>query len=233
MMTSNAPLSAFYFSSSKFDFWPIYKSIKQYYPLGMSREGSLFFQYSGFDELGKIIMENIHDATDFKQRWSDFENKVGLLADKEVIGTTYGQAPSFSGYLILDSLRLPDRTLTKELFFAVSLVSKFYTVIGRDKTQINLSEITFAESTNLLIVSPEGIYQPFFEMVCLQIEKQFDSYRFVPYEIATQYLEGLHVRYTDEPADKIFNALFNKQIDLDASVIGDRYCKSSSWAIQE
>lgn len=232
-MTSNAPLTAFYFNSQKYDFWPIYESIKQYYPLGISREGSLFFQYSGLDELGKLIEENIHDETNFKQRWDDFEKKLGLLADKEVIGTTYGQSPSFSAYLILESLKLSDRTLNKELFFAVSLVGKFYTVIGRDKTQINLSEITFSESTNLLIVSPEGIYQSFFEIVCFQIEQQFDGYRYVPFEIATQYLEGLHVMYTDDPADKIFNAIFSEQIDLNANIIGDRYYKSSSWAISE
>lgn len=218
-----------YFNSDKFDFWEIYERIKYCYPIGIKKdESSIYYSYPGLKELEDIIVENIHDAENCKSRWEDFVTELEKELGKEIIGTTYGQAPSFSSYVLLETATLENLTRTKELHFFVSLVGPFYSIIGQDNNTVTI-EGKHYRSSNYLIISPENEFTEIFDDLCNKIEKRFQGFRFVPFEICRKTIEGLDVRYVDKPHNSIFNALFNNHIDLNARTIGDSYFKHTDW----
>jgi len=219
----------FYFNSDKFDFWVIYDAIKQFYPIGIPKDESrIFYSYPGLKKLESIIVENIHDENKFNNGWQSFTLEIEKAINKKVIGTTYGQAPSFSSYIQLDSLSADNLTRTKNLHFFVSLVGPFYTIIGEDSNTVKVNDQHF-KSTNYLVVSPENEYAEAFNLLCSIIENRFKDFRFIPFHICKQEIEGLDVRYTDDNLSAIFNALFNNQIDLNSTIIGNKFFKSEDW----
>lgn len=222
-------LSMLNFNFDKFDFWEIYLAIKKFYPIGILKdESKMFYSYPGFKKLEAIIVDHIHNDHNFETRWVSFTNEIENQIQKPVIGTTLGQAPSFSSYIQIATFSLDNLTRTKELHFFVSLVGPFYTLIGQDKNVVKVGDRYF-RSTNYLIISPMEEYTVIFQRLCDQIENRFPGYRFVPFEIYQQTIQGLDVRYVDENLDTVFNALFNNHIDLRVSTLGNDYYKAEDW----
>ena len=52
-----------------------------------------FFSYPGLKELEHRIVENIHQAENFSDRWKSFTKELEKELGKEIVGTTNGQAP--------------------------------------------------------------------------------------------------------------------------------------------
>jgi hypothetical protein len=130
-----------YFNYEKFDFWKVYDSIKRFYPIGVKKnESRLYYSYPCLKELEAIVVENIHDDKHFEERWEHFTKGIETEIGKEIIGTTYGQAPSFSSFVLLEQSSLDNQTRTKELHFFVSLVGPFYSVIGADINTVKIDE---------------------------------------------------------------------------------------------
>ncbi|MEO7174354.1 MAG: hypothetical protein ABI002_01085 [Saprospiraceae bacterium] len=224
----------FQFNPDKYNFWKIYDAIKRCYPIGVTKEeGSIYYSYPGLKALEEIIVDNIHNNAHFIERWVNFTAELGKEIGKEINGTTYGQAPSFSSYVLVDTVTIEDITRRKELHFFVSLVGPFYTIIGQDNNLIIENDAVY-RSTNYLVVSPEKEYADAFILLCEKIENQFKGFRFVPYKICMQTIEGLSARYTDEKSNSIFHALFNNQIDFSAvSKIGNGRFKLEDWIITD
>src|SRR5690606_35726798 len=124
----------------------------------------------------------------------DIEKEI----EKKIIGTTYGQAPSFSSFVLLDSESVGDVTRTKELHFFVSLVGPSYTIVGQDNNTIKTNENRSYRSTSYIVISPEKEFADLFKLLCDKIETRFEGFRFVPFEICGQTIDGLYVRYSDE-----------------------------------
>ena len=219
-----------YFNYDKFDFWKIYDGIKRFYPIGVKKdESGFFYSYPGLKELESIVVDNIHDGKHFEERWSHFTKEIETTIGKEIIGTTYGRAPSFSSFALLEQSSLDNLTRTKELHFFVSLVGPFYTVIGADINTVKIDERSY-RSTGYLVLSPENEFADAFRLLCDRIENRFEGYRFVPFELCKQTIDGLDVSYTDENRNTVFHALFNDLIDLDTCrTIGNKYYKSDDW----
>jgi hypothetical protein len=219
-----------YFNYEEFDFWKVYDSIKRFYPIGIKKDESrLYYSYAGLKELELIIVDNIHDDKHFEERWGSFTKEVATQIGKEVVGTTYGQAPSFSSFVLLEQTFLDNLTRTKQLHFFVSLVGPFYTIIGEDLSTVKIEEKHY-RSTSYLVVSPEGEFADTFLFLCDRIEQRFKNYRFIPFELCRQTIDGLDVHYSDEHLNKVFYALFNDHIELDIwRTIGDNYYKSGDW----
>jgi len=190
----------------------------------------MYFSYPGLKELEDIVVDNIHDDNNCTERWENFTKDIEKEIGKEIIGTTYGQAPSFSSYVLLDTVSIDNLTRTKELHFFVSLVGPFYTVVGQDNNTVRLEEYKNYRSTSYLVVSPENEFANVFKILCDKIENRFYGFRFVPFEICRQTIDGLDVRYSDENLNTVFHALFNNQIDLTIwRKIGNDYFKSEDW----
>lgn len=220
----------FYFNSDKFDFWTIYESIKRFYPIGVKKDDSrMYYSYPGLKELEDRVVDNIHVDEHFNSRWENFTAIIQKETGKEIIGTTYGQAPSFSSYVLLQSSSIDNLTRTKELHFFVSLTGPYYTVIGNDNSTVKILESQY-KGTSYLVVSPFLEYADIFKLLCEKIEKQFIGFRFVPFEICTQTIDGLDVRYSDEKLNRVFHALFNNHIDLNTlRYVGDKHYKYDDW----
>jgi hypothetical protein len=234
----------FDFNHEKYDFWPIYDSIVKHYPIGIRKdETEMYLHYPGLKQLELLVVETIHHTeSDFSRRWRNLEETLEKQTDKMTIGTTYGQFPSFSSNLVIEKIPSGKLTWYKELCFTVSLLGPYYTVFGRDKTEIfqegkdpyypRLSN-RFYYSTPILTVSPEEEYADVFRLLCGEIEDRFQGYRFVPYSLYRQRLQGLEVidPYVEpsEKRDKIFHALFHDQIDFNAQTVGIIYYKSNDW----
>lgn len=219
----------FSFYAYKFDFWKIYDIIKKFYPIGIQKgEDKMFYSYPGLKELGDIVVENIHENDNYIARWESFTNQIENLIQKKIVGTTYGQAPSFSAFVQLGTSSFDNLTRERELHFFVSLVGPFYTVIGQDKSIIKVGDGVF-RNTSYLVVSPENEFADIFNILCNKIEERFKGFRFVPFYICKQTIDGLDVRYVNDSLNSIFNALFNDHVDLNVRTLGDESYKSKDW----
>lgn len=221
----------FLYNTQRFDFSSIEDAIRRFYPIGISRdEGAAYFQFSGVKDLERIVVENVHHVDRFNQNWVSFCNEIETEFKKPVISTTYGQAPSFSAYLLLESATHANLTRSKELHFFVSLLGPFYTVLGLDNNKVTLSDQQHFISTNYIVLSPENEFAEPFRVVCDLIESRFSSFRFVPSAICQQAIPGLWVRYSDSSTNTVFNALFNDQVDDSIPrSIGNRTYKLEQW----
>lgn len=220
-----------YFNPDKFDFWKIYDSIKQYYPIGINKHAeNMFSAYPGLKTLENIIGDNIHNPNHLIERWGSFTTNIEKETGKEIVGTCYGQAPSFSSYLLLNKASMGNLTRTKELHFFVSLIGPFYSIIGQDANTVKLDEHKNYQSVSYLAVSPEQDFEDAFRLIAGQIENRFKGFRFVPFGICKQTIDGLSVPYADGNMQSIFHALFNNLIDITIPrIIGNEYYKSEDW----
>jgi hypothetical protein len=222
------------FFNEKYNFWPVYESIKKYYPIGCIEDWELLYKYRAFDypgkmELESIILDNVHTDNNFNSRWVSIEHEIETLTKKKVIGTTYGQVPCFSGYLELETISTENFTRAKELYFFVSFVGPFYSIIGQDRSIITFDKRKIYH-TNYLVVSPENEFAELFGLVEKKIKEKFPGYGFTPFHLCTQELEGLSVRRSNDEHNKtVFHALFNDQIDIAAEFIGDGMYGSNKW----
>ena len=209
----------FSFNSNSHDLWEVYNSIKKYYPIGI-RQGKgvgIYFEYPGLKKLEDIIVENIHNESNFKNRWKNFTKKVGLNLQKEVVDTTFGQAPSFSAHVILDKHKFKNGCNYKQLHFAVSLVGKFFTIYGMDITDIYDKENQFTKTyrtVNILTASPFKEFKDDFEKLENIIRGKFSSYKLIPFAFGQQIIDGLQVRYSDAEVCSVYMALFNDTIQI-------------------
>ncbi len=231
------------FNAAKYDFWPVYQQIKEFYPIGIPlTQDGMYLSYPGTAALEDIIVRRIHDEQNFRTEWTAFESEIQEAAQKQIIGTTYGQAPSFSAVLELErrtEKALPGTmaehaaatyTYIKELFFAVSMLGPFYTILGQDRVEMQVGDRQ-VKRTLFLQVSPEGEYAENFKLIQLLLEQRYPGHRLVPFALAAQNIEGLMVRYMGERTEAIFQALFNNQVDLKAPAAGYDYYGSEAWII--
>lgn len=216
----------------KYNFWPLYDSIKKYYPIGLSKqepELEFFLDYPGWKQLQALIEDKIHDPTNFENQWGSFQRKIQTLLNKPVVGTTFALAPSFSAFVELERSQAEDRVSVKELYFTVSVLGPYYTIVGRDRTLISLHENHHIHVTNFLTISPENEYAGPFDLVCSQISAQFPTYRFIPFHIVNQPIDWLNLLYTDKQPVRVYQAVFNDQLDLSASKVGNEYYRYDDW----
>ena len=206
----------FSFNSNLYDLWDIYDRIKSFYPIGIPRgEGvGIFFEYPGLKKLEDIIIDNVHNEKNFKKHWTDFTDELKKITKKDIIGTTYGQAPSFSSYMIVEKNVIGTCTHLKELHFAISFVGNFFTIYGLDTTRI-LDEKGGYKGyyvPNVLTASPFKEFEKDFLLLEKSIRKRYPDHKMVPYGFGKQIMEGLQVRYSDAEVCSIQMALFNDTI---------------------
>ena len=193
-------------------------TIKEYYPIGVSRPSSEYEAYPGTIKLRAIMSGNILNNKNFRERWGTFLKKLRKELKKStynLVSTTYGVGPSFSADLELE--RYEDESLirVKKICFAVSLIGTFFTVYGIDETFIKEKRPEFPRSyhaINVITASPYLEFQNDFKYLEQQIEKQFEGYQFVPISMSLSEVQGLYHDYLE--CGKVHNALFNHLFDL-------------------
>lgn len=218
-----------FINTDKYSYLQIYESIAKYYPIGIPCEHNpAYNDYSGSKERLKLLEENILIETNFSTGWVRIESEMQTAIGHNIIGTTYGNYPSYSSYIEIEKNDLGDLIRYKEIYFFISLLGPFYTVVGQDRNEIRAGNKIF-RNTNFLIVSPENEFEVLFEKISKEIESRFIGYKYVPFFIYSQVIDGLYTRYRTDNQCTIFEAIFDNQINLDAPVIGNTTHKLDGW----
>ena len=230
----------FDFNNEDYNFWSIYESIKNYYPLGIDNNyPGIFFDYWGIKKLEELVVAKVHNNENYRLEWKDYCDELSKEINLPIIGTTYGQAPSFSGYIELKKEKGTTCDYSEELHFAVSFIGPFYSIIGQSTTVVNQLDgenQAFYSAVNRITVSPDSETEKYFDFLSDKIVSRFKEYRFVPYNINKQTLEGLRVRYRDEKVNRIYHALFNDIIQFsdygkyEPLIMGDEFYRYEEWA---
>jgi hypothetical protein len=190
----------------------------------------LYLDYPGQKEFDEILVDNLHDQDHFNDRWTNFTEEIEKEIGKEITSASYGLGPSFGSIVLLNTTTVDDLTRNQELHFYVSLIGPFYTIFGQDNNTVKVNQGGSYRSTNYVVVSPENEFADTFKLLCDRIENRFKGYRFLPFGICQQTINGLEVRFSDENPASVFQALFDNNADLKAcKIIGKEYFKSEDW----
>jgi hypothetical protein len=188
------------------------KTIKHFYPVGVSTVVSEYHEYPGIKELGDITEDNIGNNKNYRKRWTSFLNKLRKELGKEINGTTYGFVPGFSGDLIIE--RYEDEVLIriKRMAFAVSLIGPFYSICGIDETMIKEDDAKFPRfyhSINVVTASPYKEFENDFNCVQYWINKSFTGYKLVPLNVCMMCLKDIETPNSIGQEGTVYSALFN------------------------
>ena len=213
----------FSFNPNRHNFWPIYEAVKAYYPIGLKGAyPGIYYDYPGIKKLEALVIDNTHVRAHYRERWVKVKRKWQKELGKAIRETTYGQAPSFSGYVEVSRKKVDNCILSKELHVAVSFLGPFYTVFGLDNTVL-IEEDRHYPQTNRVVISPTAGYDQYFSRLREAIEKDFSGHQFVPYFIHHRFIDGLRVRYRDDDENRVYHALFNENFAFSAPIVGDEY----------
>jgi hypothetical protein len=245
----------FTFDHKQYDFWPIYETIKRYYPIGIAwqredEEDFLSEDYPGTKELSKLIKENIFVRKNFKERWGKCKEFLREQLRKPVQDTVIAWHPCYSGFISLKKTKGQDFTITKELHFAISLLGPYYTIYGLDRSEIRLPrerptlrkehqkenfDISH-RADQVLTISPYLEYEQSFQSLQAKLTEWFANYKFVPYAVYSMQLEGLHTPIDvgkEANTGYIYSALFNLQFTFPMEIRGDEGYGFEQWVKEE
>lgn len=226
----------FSFNPHSHDFWPVYNAIRTYYLLGirLSHEMHLYYEYEGQKKLGKLLVDNIHNAENFKERFVNFSDQIQSQFGLEVQGTTYGQQPAFSFDLILEKTEYPGLIKIKKLCLGISLLGDFYSLYGIDETIIIEERKPYRYqyySINAITVSPYAEFEQPYLALKKAVQERYPNHKQVPFTILTSYLNGLYNKYEETDECMVYNALFDQKLTNNYRLQqrGDQYYAYDEW----
>ncbi|MEP7319473.1 MAG: hypothetical protein ABI921_12055 [Panacibacter sp.] len=227
----------FSFNPETHDYWSIIETIKKYYPMGIEDDTWMCYNKDpSRKSLEEIIVKNIHEESEIKSIWNSLNTDVVKDLNKELIGTTYGQSPSFSAELILEKFENEKVWYRKKLCFSISLLGPFYTIYGIDETAINYPERKNYSyyKINAITTSPLEEFETPFLYLQKKIEEKWEAYKLVPFYINSMYVKGLKVPQIQQPENTVYHALFNHllfYIDTYISVRGKDSYGYERWLV--
>lgn len=244
--------SYFSFDSQQFDFWPVYDTIKQYYPIGLSTgkaeaDDIMRQTYPGQELMWQLIADNIINTKNYRSRWSTFQKELQSVLKKRVHADNSLSTPCFNGYIPLKKEQGSSIIYTKELRFCISFLGPYYTIYGLDQSFIQLPEsfsFQLLDGTRIdsatrhavhaVTVSPYQEYAELFTALEQQLQLRFPGYRLLPFKLSLQLLKGLPHEdsrlYRDQA---VFEALFHSHYPLanlpPTAFRGDAYYGMDAW----
>lgn len=229
----------FEFNYNKMDLWPIYNTIKEYYPIGLQKPESnnIYYTYPGIINLNNIIIENFKEGGNYENQWLRFVENIGKGLNSKVDNLLNGLIPSFTAAICIEKNQFHNGIHTKNVYFSVSLLGEYYQIFGLDSTTVfeNGNHWKGYRSDNVTTVSPYSEYEEYFHYIEKEIQKHFETYRIIPYFYGQMIINGLRVPYLDEKICSINNALFNGYLNEGRSmryIRGDQYYGSDQWEIE-
>lgn len=227
----------FSFDTEAYDYWPIIDTIKKYYPLGIEKDDPMSsIKDPSRKKLEEIIIKNIHEKSGLWAIYDNLHTDIVTDLNKEFIGTTYGQSPSFSGEVVLNKFENENVWYRKKLCFAISLIGHFYTIYGIDETAIKYPERKNYSyyKINAVTTSPFEEFEIPFLYLQKKIEEKWQEYRLVPFYINKMYVRGLSVPQIQLDENTIYHAPFNHLLfymDFNISKRGNESYGYESWLI--
>ncbi|UOQ64611.1 hypothetical protein [Hymenobacter volaticus] len=235
----------FRFNSGIHNFWPLYETIKAYYPLGILESESdaitLHETYPGYQQIASIIEDNLFDAKNYQERWGSFNKFLRKKFKRKISGSINTFSPCFSGCLTLEESDTPTYLVAKEIHFVISLLGPYYTLYGVDSSTLMLAlDHKRANSLGIdqaryptihaITVSPHLEYEAAFLQLKHKIVEWFPNYKFVPYAIHQMRLRGLSTNSVNPKGkNQIFCALFKPDLAPNLPTRGDKWYGFAEW----
>jgi hypothetical protein len=203
------------------------KTIKHFYPTGVSSLDPEYHEYPGIIELKELIGNNMPDKN-YRKRWVNLLDKIHKESGKQIELTTYGFPPSLSANLILEHVEHGSLTYIKRIAFAVSFLGPFYSICGVDETFIREDHDEFPRNyhaINCVTASPYKEFESDFNGIKHLIQKKFPGYQFVPFWISMMHLKDIETLTSIGQEGTVYNALFNHLFNFYTHHIsrGDQY----------
>jgi len=186
--------------------------ILAYYPLGIKGELPIYRESEQYKKLEDIVVENIHNKKNYRERWTTFEREIKKTLNCKLEGCTYPTDAGFSSKIILKEFQHQELFHEKSLYFSVSFIGPFYTVFGMDETSI-IDEGRHYSSKNVVTASPYKEFENIFNLIDEKIRKRFDGYKFVPFVLHSMVMGNLYDLYENDKELSIYKALFNSVLD--------------------
>ncbi|KAA3637388.1 MAG: hypothetical protein DWQ02_06840 [Bacteroidetes bacterium] len=227
----------FQFDAEHYDFWPLYETIREYYPIGIQKNeiNNCYRDFKGLKKYEELLVKNIHNQQEFQAKWGDFSDSLEDVFQKKVIGSTMGQEPSINGRIIFEEEDFDSVIHLKELNFAISLLGPYFQIFATDKT------ILFGETpnrkystTNIVTVSPVGQMSEPFMVLARMIKSHFGDFKLVPFSLGQMIIQGLQLPYSDSEECTVNMALFNNVLEniSECHILGDRHFDMQEWQIK-
>jgi hypothetical protein len=204
----------------------IFEDVIKFYPLSAESKNENFYNYQGIKDITSVINKNIVDETNYSLWESKVSDELDTLLGKKVIGATYGNVPSVSGYINLN--KSENLQIETNLYFYISLLSKYYSVeiiefdLEKYTREIPNYGILKVPGINHVVVSPLGIYEKIFKNIELYLRREYSGYRFLPAIYDFIHLKNLYVIQNDITDNAISNAFFSKVArEVETPVFGD------------
>lgn len=232
---------------SNHDFSAIHETISKYYPI---EDPHKYYEkkigdFKGVNKIEKILHDNFFNTKNYRERWGKFKKFLKQELKMPIHESMVAFYPCYSGILKLKKEKSKNgNTYSKELHFFISLLGPYYTILGIDKSEINLEEIfprlkggeelrSRSFAANLAItVSPYLEYKDSFLLLQEKILKYFPSLKFIPYDISIKKAKNIAFLNPDSEAeDFVFSALFRPDNFFNAETRGDTYFGFDEWLI--
>jgi hypothetical protein len=206
----------------------LYDCLNKYYPIGLTRDDENYFSYPGIKVWNEIVEKNIFQAENHKKEWKTgfLENFKKKLDFKNVVDTTMGLVPNFSGIIELKD-NLNSRT---QLRFYKSLIGNYFTIeVLENIRPKEISHPIFGKrkiwEIENIITSPVGEYETLFLKVYEAFIEKYEGIKFIPYIWDIYLLNDLDVPHTSNPGEEVSvaGAFFKKHSKYDDSIniLGD------------
>lgn len=154
--------------------------------------------------------------------------------------------PCYSGFITLKKENFKNLTYTKELHFFISLLGPYYTILGIDRSEVELEEVLpdlngsekirdrVYNANQVITVSPHQEYKELFLILQNKILDYFPSLKYIPYEINRKKIKGISLVYPDCEAKvkgSVFSALFRPDDSFNSKTRGDTFFGFDEWLI--
>lgn len=207
------------------------KTLKENYPNVFFHLHRFYFNTpnkNGVDPLNEVIEKNILKREIYERNWEKgFLEKLSRKINHEVIGATYGLAPSLGGKIILKKNDTNERI--EELVFFVSLLTNYYSIqiVEIDKFIISNDYFSNKEAWGVkkIVVSPIPEENGnLFKVVENFISEEIQNAKILPFRFDTIKVKNFQVEYKYvKDYSSISDGFFNKGLIFhkDTQVIGD------------
>jgi len=225
---------------TKHDFSAIEETLYKYFPIKnfelYNEENVQNFQ--GFKEIEEILNDNFFTTKNYRERWGKFKKFLKQEFKKTIYESMVAWYPCYSGFIVLQKDSNKNLTYRKELHFFISLLGPYYTILGIDKSEVQLEEafrdldqaensiIRTYPANHVLTVSPYMEYKESFIILQKKILEYFPSLKYVPYQVNLRKVEGISLLYPESEGnikDSVFSALFKPDHSLNTTTRGDAF----------
>lgn len=232
----------------KHDFSSIQETLSKYFPVENPEHYNKknIGDFKGVKAIEEILDDNFCTNKRYLERWGKFKKFLKQELKKPIHETMIAWYPCYSGFITLKKEKFKNITYTKELHFFISLLGPYYTILGIDRSEVELEEVypdldssekikyRVYDASHVLTVSPYQEYKELFLILQNKVLEYFPSFKYIPYDINKKKVKGISLVYPDCEAKvkgSVFSALFRPEVSFNTETRGETSFGFNEWLI--